>query len=257
VFAVEPQPTNYDLNFSLFGIPVRIHPLFFLLPVLWGSSSGDAFVVLVYVLVFFVSILVHELGHVLAMMSLGQRARILLYSMGGLAIPEGYGARRARHSTLNEILISAAGPAAGFLLAVVCIGICKALGAAILFPKAFGMIPIPFVFISPDQVANPYVAELLEIAVTVNVVMNLFNLIPIIPLDGGQIMREVLIKFDPWNGMTRALWVSIVLAGLLAMYGFQIRNLFLGLLSIHLAISNYQTLQMQGPGGFRSGRRPW
>ncbi len=259
VFATEPSPTNYDINFTFFGIPVRIHPFFFLLPVLWGANSGDIFLMLIFILVFFVSVFVHELGHVLAMKSVGQRARIMLYSMGGLAIPDGGSiSSRSRHSTGNKVMISAAGPLAGFLLAAAVIGIGKILGGQVLIGWLFNVLPIPWLVLSTSSIAsNHYLVELFEITVLINIYMNLFNLLPIIPMDGGQIMRDVSIELNPWNGMKWALWTSIVVAGLLAIYGFSNQLLILGLFSAHLAITNYQTLQMNGGGGFGGGRRPW
>ena len=68
VFLSEPGQTGYDMQFSLFGFPVRVHPLFFLAPLLFGQGlvSGMPNVglaLLVVTFVFFVSILFHELGH--------------------------------------------------------------------------------------------------------------------------------------------------------------------------------------------------
>ena len=57
-----PQPTPYDLRFSVAGIPVTVHPLFWLIALLLGST-GDILLVPIWVGVIFVSILVHELGH--------------------------------------------------------------------------------------------------------------------------------------------------------------------------------------------------
>ena len=73
----EPRPTQYDLTFSMLGFPIRVHPAFFLVPLLMGSSftayashpdlNLNAGVILVIVaVVFFLSILVHEMGHALA-----------------------------------------------------------------------------------------------------------------------------------------------------------------------------------------------
>ena len=42
----EPQPTRYDLNFHLFGFPVRIHPFFWLLTVFLGANFGGPALVL-------------------------------------------------------------------------------------------------------------------------------------------------------------------------------------------------------------------
>ena len=83
-------PTAYDLRFRLLGVPVRIHPLFWLVACLlggpWLEGRWGAGYLLLWVACVFVSILVHELGHVLAGRAFGARGHILLYSFGGLAI---------------------------------------------------------------------------------------------------------------------------------------------------------------------------
>ncbi|MEZ6093802.1 MAG: hypothetical protein R3C03_06140 [Pirellulaceae bacterium] len=93
----EPGFTPYDLKFNAFGFPVRIHPAFFIMPlVLFGSimraSDSNALVgILIIEAVVFLSILVHELGHALAFRFYGIDSHIALYWMGGLAIPGGTG----------------------------------------------------------------------------------------------------------------------------------------------------------------------
>lgn len=49
-----PPPTRFDLNFSIAGIPVRVHPLFWMIAVLLGSSSGGIAQLLIWVVVVFV-----------------------------------------------------------------------------------------------------------------------------------------------------------------------------------------------------------
>ena len=58
-----PATTQFDLNFRLLGIPVRINPFFWVLAALLGWESHDRFGVLVWIACVFVSILVHEFGH--------------------------------------------------------------------------------------------------------------------------------------------------------------------------------------------------
>ncbi|HSO11633.1 MAG TPA: hypothetical protein VLT51_04610, partial [Anaerolineales bacterium] len=82
-----PPPTQYDLRFSIAGIPVRVHPLFWLIALLLGSS-GALVEIPIWILVVFVSILVHELGHALAFRRYGIQSHIVLHAMGGLTIPE-------------------------------------------------------------------------------------------------------------------------------------------------------------------------
>jgi Zn-dependent protease len=256
VFANEPPETSYDINFSLFGIPVRIHPFFFALPLLWGANWRDPFVLLLFPLIFLVSILIHELGHSVAMLAMGQRSRIVLYSMGGLAIPESYG-RRSNRTSREQILISIAGPAAGLLLALFLIGVARSLGATVSLFWAWNVLPVPQLDFGDSSIrANFYLALLLELGVLINVWMNLMNLLPVIPLDGGQILREILLERDPWNGMRNALKTSFVIGALVAVVGLSNRETFLALFFGYLAINNFQTLQMGGPGSF-GGRRPW
>jgi len=112
-----PPPTRYDLRFSIAGIPIRVHPLFWLLTLLLGAT-GDLVQLLVWVLVVFVSIIVHELGHAFAMRYFGQSSHIVLHFAGGLAIPDSvqWGSRWANVALgpNQYILISLAGPVAGF-----------------------------------------------------------------------------------------------------------------------------------------------
>lgn len=255
MLSVEPAPTAYDLHFSVFGVPVRVHPLFFLLPILWGADRGNPLSVLIFIVVFFVSILVHELGHSVTMLAMGRRSRIVLHLMGGVAIPEGYGGGRL--STRDEVTIYAAGPIAGFLLALLLIGVVKLLNGQIYTGVVYGFLPVIYpIFIGSMIESNYYLGELLVIGILINVYLNLFNLLPVIPLDGGQIMREIWVQADPWNGLRGALWTSVIVGVGLSLLGFSIRETFMGIFFAFLALNNFQTLQMGGPGGFRGGR-PW
>ena len=77
--------TNLDLKFGLFGIPVRIHPLFWLIGILLGLDTlraGPEFL-MAWLLVLLVSILVHELGHASVAKYFGFRPHIVLHSLGG------------------------------------------------------------------------------------------------------------------------------------------------------------------------------
>ena len=109
----EPPRTQGDLNFVLFGFPVRVHPFFWVISLLLGiSGDPKPELVLIWVAAVFVSILVHELGHAFAIRRYGGQAWITLYGMGGLA-----SSNEANRTPKAQILISAAGPAAGFVLA--------------------------------------------------------------------------------------------------------------------------------------------
>jgi hypothetical protein len=80
-----PEPTPYDLRFRLLGIPVRVHPLFWLATAVLGSGGSETLgPILIWIGCVFVSILVHEYGHGLMARLFRCRPSIVLYGLGGL-----------------------------------------------------------------------------------------------------------------------------------------------------------------------------
>ncbi len=77
----------------------------------------------------------------------------------------------------------------------------------------------------------------------INLYWGIVNLFPIWPLDGGQIAGVILSMFNRRKGMNWAHVISLLTAGLLAMWGFQRRDMFLGLFFGYFALMNYQVLQ--------------
>ena len=113
-------PTEFDLRFSMFGIPVRVHPLFWAVSAFMGWNPNDIKMTLIWIACVFVSILVHELGHALTARYFGWPPEIVLYHFGGLAMFQPYSGM----TTKRSIIVSAAGPFAGFAF----------LGAVMFFP---------------------------------------------------------------------------------------------------------------------------
>jgi membrane-associated protease RseP (regulator of RpoE activity) len=229
-------PTPYDLRFRLFGFPVRVNPWFWLITALLGSSAlqreeNGLLCLLLWIAVVFVSILVHELGHAFAARFYGSPCEILLYALGGLAIPQSAPARGWR-----RIAISLAGPAAGF-----------ALGAV--------------VFLT-DLAANwSGASDLAGVAywylIVVTLFWNVVNLLPIWPLDGGQVCHEALYLAKVKQPDVATFKVSIVTSGavaaliLAANFGMLPPRvaraipvgLFTALWFVVFAFENYQLLQ--------------
>lgn len=240
-----PPPTRYDLNFSVAGIPVRVHPLFWVIALLIGSST-DLVQIPIWVFAIFLSILVHELGHALAMRRYGQPSRIVLHFAGGLTIPEpvswGRGWASVGLRPNQEIFISLAGPGAGFLLAGLVAGAVFLSGGSILTNWLFGLIPLPALVDIPfgGRVLNLFVLMLLW----VNIFWGIINLVPVYPLDGGNVTRHVLLKADPVDGVRKSLWISVIAGVLVAVAGFIfLRSIFMALLFGFLAFQSYQSLQ--------------
>lgn len=240
----EPPRTQYDLNFSLFGIPVRVDPWFWAITLMLGYRSGDAGAVLTWVIAVFLSILVHEMGHASVMRAYGFQPWITLYGMGGLASYDHGYSRSKGSDTVGQILISLAGPGAGFLLAAVLVAGLIAAG------HGDGIVPTP---VGPQVVglANPRIAALINDILFISVLWGMVNLLPIYPLDGGQIAREVLLRISR-DGIRQSLLLSMFAAGAMAAVGLLVwQQMFVALMFGYFAYASYMTLQNYG------NRSPW
>jgi Zn-dependent protease len=264
LFLAEPPRTQFDLHFEIFGTHVRVHPLFWLVAGILGlmggqNSDNPGALILIWVVTLFVSILVHEMGHIVAMRVFGERGRVVLYSFGGLAIPDvspfsfGYGRGR---SPKEQIIISLAGPVAGFLLAAIVIGLVYVGGGSMRF-GVYYVIPVWDVM----GVNNEYLRELVNDMLWVNIFWGLINLMPVYPLDGGQISRELFVVNNPRTGIQQSLWLSIFAAGGMAVASVVLLKgggLFMALMFGSLAFGSFQILQqISGRGGGFGGGNPW
>jgi Zn-dependent protease len=258
VLLVEPNRTPWDLNFSVLGFPVRVHPLFWLMCVLMGSSGNDPKWILLVTAVSFVSILIHELGHALMIRRFGRDAHIVLYMMGGLAIEgsnnpyaSSYNPRGERRTAQEQIIISLAGPFAGFIFAALAIILVKGMGGQVVQFWLYEYIPM--VMVVPGPAVTKEVASVMWVLLHFNIFWGLVNLLPVYPLDGGQVAMQLLMLQDPYGGMVRGLQVSIG-AGIAAVIFFLAvmgqSGWYPAMLFGSLAVSNYMALQqIQGGGG--------
>jgi len=269
MLSAEQPRTPWDVNFQLLGFPVRIHPLFWLVGGLLGlGAAGDedqGIRLLIWFVALFVSILIHELGHALTIRRFGRDAHIVLYAMGGLAIEgrpsggfgspwslgsfESYTQWQPRQRTpLEQILISAAGPGIQFaLLGLIAAGIYAAGG--IIRTNQFPYLDPDF----PGRGVSIHFREFIALMLQINLYWPLLNLLPVLPLDGGQIAMQVLMQHDPWAGVQRALWLSVFVGGGMALFALlYMHQVFTMMVFASLAASSFMTLQQMG-----GGRRPW
>ena len=215
-------PTPYDLRFEIFGIPVRVHPFFWVLSAFLGWNPRNPQMMVVWVLCVFFSILVHELGHALTARHFGWPPEIVLYSFGGYASFHptwGYTTRRA-------VLILLAGPGAGFPLYAAIKGL------ELVLIRTAPEIPFP-----------PLIAKALDHLVFINLWWGLVNLLPVYPLDGGQISRHLLGHWRPYDGVPISLKLSLLVAGGLAVYFLMHQQQYNGILFGLLALQSWQALQ--------------
>lgn len=242
----EPAPTPYDWRFQLMGIPVQVHPFFWVIPVVLGMRNPPSILIL-WAVVLFVSILVHEMGHALTMRYFGFQPRVVLYSLGGLAIPDsaGYGSQ-PRVGPRERILYTLAGPGAGFAFAALVMLVITVAN----WQVRFDLRNFPnFWHITMPAGQSELTGNLVGMLLYVNIFWGLMNLLPVFPLDGGQIAREILTLQDPWKGTAKSLWLSVYVGGATAVYcGFMMDRMFVALMFGVLAYSSYEMLQR---GGFR------
>jgi stage IV sporulation protein FB len=252
---IEPNRTPWDLQFYVGNIPCRVHPMFWVIALMVGGLGSVTGVSLIIgVLIVFVSILVHELGHAFTMQFYGERPRVVLYWMGGLAISGGdglwdLGYSQRRRSPLEQIIISFAGPAAGFILAGFVIATIYAMGGAVSVSLT-RYLPQLIIDPPPDISLVAYIA--LHTLLFINVVWGLVNLLPVYPLDGGQIARQVFQVVDRYDGLAKSLWVSVIVGAGMAVLGMANKSLWTAALFGSMAFSSWQMLQNGGRGG-----RPW
>ncbi|MGD0927064.1 MAG: site-2 protease family protein [Streptosporangiaceae bacterium] len=180
-----------------FGIPVYISPYWFLIAGLFvflygnsaalAGSSGIRYVVAAaFVVLLYVSVLIHELSHSLVARGFGLPVRrILLYPLGGFSEIE-----QEPPTPGREFLVSAAGPLLSLVLA--------ALGWGVLAATHLGGLP----------------GLLLEQLVWANLLVGIFNLLPGLPLDGGRMLRAGVWKATsrPGTATVVAAWAGRVLA---------------------------------------------
>ena len=244
MFQVPPR-TPYDLNFSIFGISVQVHPLFWLITLLFGYQLGSVSLVLTWIVVVFVSILIHELGHSLMMRFFGQDSYIVLHSMGGLAIPTTGRWGDSSSEWSRQIAISLAGPFAGFLFAAVTIGIGIAAGGRFFVSELFGFLPFPNIFFPGSE----FVQSLIFLILYVNIFWGLINLLPVFPLDGGKVAQSLFVRANPWTGFQNSLWLSVIVGGLVAVISVMQRSYYIAFFVWDFGIS-----KLSNVAGWRSSR---
>jgi stage IV sporulation protein FB len=196
---VEPGQTNFDLRFRLFGTPVRVHPLFWLFSAILGwdfvTILGFPYLLL-WVATCFVSVLLHEFGHVWMGKAFGARAsHIVLYSFGGLAVGS-----NDLWNRWHRVAVSLAGP--GIQLAL------------------YGVLKLVLWWVAPEQLARLPFWGMIGLIMLIDINLNwaLFNLLPVWPLDGGMVSREVCTWRSPQGGLRFSLGLSIAVAGFIAVH---------------------------------------
>ena len=170
VWLFHALPVGRMIQFSLFNIPIRVLPWFWItLALIGGALRTDSkealFGMLLFMLAGFISILVHELGHALTAKHYGKRVEIVLQAFGGYASYSG----GERLSKLQTLAITAAGPAIQILLGIVVWSLTKRIDGL-----------------------SEHGRDFFTILYMISFLWAILNLLPVLPLDGGRLMETML-----------------------------------------------------------------
>ncbi|GAA3631081.1 hypothetical protein GCM10022223_56330 [Kineosporia mesophila] len=205
----------------ILGFPVHLDWSFIIIMAVLGYMSTPSSMVglAVWILITPVMVLAHELGHAVVARTTGAQPEIALAGFGGVTsfTPPG------EISRARSIAISLAGPAVGL-----------AIGFTLMFLEATVW----------TEITSEWGWYALRFGIFTSLGWSVLNLLPILPLDGGQAMREFL-PGDPITRLRRAAMVSIVVSVLaaLAAYQFLSGQIFLVIFLLFFAVNNFLTVR--------------
>lgn len=197
------SPTPIDLRFRLLGFPCVVGGLFWVGCVLLSGIQLDGpeslKLLLIWVACVFVSILLHELGHAVMARRFGSRVQLVkLTMMGGYCQYD-----REPPTYPQRILVNLGGIMAQFALA----GLLKLGDQLIQLPDRLLDVSI-------------YLRAAYEFLLFINIFWAVFNLLPVLPLDGGNVLRNVLLVRRVKQAEIKARWTGVVVASLFALLCF-------------------------------------
>lgn len=194
-------------------IPIRIHGWFWLTAGLIGFLNSQSIIgTLVWIFVILVSVLVHEMGHATTALFFGLKPRIELVALGGLTYHHG-----ENLPFWKQFVIVLNGPLFGFML----------------FLFAWLLLKIP-VF------ATGFWGGVTTLFFWVNLIWTILNLVPVMPLDGGQLLRIVLEAIFGAKGFRYSLITGVVISAAAAGFFFLYRQFLIGALFSLFAFQSFE-----------------
>lgn len=197
-------------------IPILIRPTFWILCLLigWINAGSNPIGILIWVGIVFISVLFHELGHALTALLFGKHPRIELVALGGVTYHDS-----DKLVAWKRFLIVLNGPLFGLALAI--------LATILLF--------------LPGLALFPNVAIVLKWVQLVNFFWTAVNLLPVVPLDGGQLLRIILEKIFGLRGVQYAFLASTAIAVLLSLACFLYQSFLAGAFFFLFAYQGYES----------------
>jgi len=211
--------------FTLRNIPVYVQPWYFILLAFFcfqGSWTDG----LIFSGCVTLSLLVHEFGHATVAAKYRLNPTVILHGWGGMCTHE-----RAEKDS-HDAFIVASGPGAGFAFGLIVLGL---------------MMAMPMTFLD----TRPILAEVLVNLVWINLVWSVLNMLPLWPLDGGQLARLLILRLTTaatGEKITHILGIIVAIVAV-ALAWVWLQAPFMMLIAALLGYENLKQLRSKGPSG--------
>lgn len=204
-------------HFTLFGIPVFVRVSFFILVLVLGAGSyQQPQQIGIFGAIAFLGVMMHELGHAFMGRAFGLQPMIQVVGLGGLT--SWNGGRNVGPG--RSLLISLAGPAVGITIG----GLTAFLTAG-------------------RELTNPFIAQIVTDTIWVNLGWGVLNLVPIMPLDGGNAMRSVFGLTNLFDAEIGARAVSLIVGPILGILAAWAGWFFPLILIVMYSVQNVQGIR--------------
>jgi stage IV sporulation protein FB len=215
--------------FTAFQIPVHVSPFFLLLVWMFGRGE-DMQGAMLWGVCIVIGLVVHEFGHALVARAFGLGPEVLLHGWGGLT------SHQRAETRQDDALIVASGPAAGLVLGLFTLALMFAL-------EAF----------APALLGGRALPEIVNKLLYVSLGWSVFNLLPVWPLDGGQLLRlgaqRVLPSARTADRLTHITALTLIGGYLLWFFSNGGRGGWTVLMLLLLGWENYSALKGQRSSG--------
>ena len=145
----------------------------------------------------------------------------------------------------QRLVVSAAGPLAQLALAAAIVLALRVAGYSVPFP--IDAIAEPLGLYEGRRIGSLQAFAFTMFMLSVNIYWPLLNLLPVPPLDGGQIVREGMLAMGVADAHKIAALLGVAVGALVAYWGYTRGQPFLGIMFAMLAVSCWQSLSAGGP----------